>query len=415
MAKKSHAKRALAALAVAGIAVAGIAVGAWRSGAIAQSAMLSPDALRPLYAMAGDISEGKDLAAATCSKCHGLDGIATDKDAPNLAGQRPSYIYHELQAYQARLRPASKMYEKVKFLSDDALVKVAAYYASLDPAQPPTTPPPAIVDPVAEGKTLAAPCTKCHGDNGVSKKVGVPSLSGLTPKYLVWAMQGYQQDDRKVDAKNEDMTKALKPLNDKQLGYIALYFALQDSNLTRAQTPIEAGAPVAKDTLAVCAKCHGADGYATSAATPSLAGQELAYMLKSLQEYKDKTRDDDTMSPKVAKLSDAEMKDLVAYYANLTPKGPTASKPLTAAQWAEKCDHCHGVNGNSVRPEVPALAGQKLDYLQNVLTAYRSGKRTSREMSAMTSVLSDDDILGLAAHYAYQKPRSFVFVPAPSK
>jgi cytochrome c553 len=408
MAKIQNAQRILAALTLAGGALLLGRLGA------GHAATTQHDELKPLYAMASDIAEGKQLAAATCAKCHGLDGIAATKEAPNLAGQRPSYLYLELKEYQAQHRTSSDMYEKVKFLSEDAIVKVAAYYASLDPAQPPTTPAPKIIDPVEAGKTAAAPCAKCHGDDGISHKPGVPNLVGLGTKYFLESAKAYKEGDRKIDAKNEEMTKSLEALDEKQLGYIALYYGLKDASLTHAQTPIEGDASaLTKDMLANCVKCHGEDGVATSPASPSIAGQESAYMLKALHAYKDGSRDDDVMGPRAKKLAVEVMPNFVAYYANLQPKAPDVRKPLSAGEWAEKCDHCHGANGNSARPDVPALASQKLDYLATVLRAYRSGERHSSEMSAMSSILTDDDINGIASYYAYQKARPAVFVAVP--
>ena len=61
------------------------------------------------------------------------------------------------------------MNNAVKFLSDDALVKVAAYYANLDPAQPVAARGAkggaAKSDPVSAGKAAAAGCAGCHGEN----------------------------------------------------------------------------------------------------------------------------------------------------------------------------------------------------------------------------------------------------------
>ena len=385
------------------------------SAARAQIAGLSPDEMKPIYAMASDIADGKELAASTCAKCHGLDGVSTVKATPNLAGQRPSYLYRELKEYKLGNRSSADMAEKVKFLSEDALVKVAAYYASLEPAAVSATKPPAPVDPVQAGKTAAATCIKCHGESGISQKPGVPNLIGLEPKYLVETMKGYKSEDRKVAKSDEEMTKALAALSDSQLEQVALYYGLRKDNLTRAQTPnLTAPAPN-KDVLATCAKCHGEDGIGTSAASPSIAGQEANYMLKALLGYKDGSRDDDVMSPRASKLSEDEMKSLVAYYSALTPKAPNVVQPLTTAQWVDKCDHCHGSGGNSIRPNVPALSAQRLDYLQAVMALYRSGARKSPEMSAMSSVLTDDDIAGLAAHYASQKARTFVFVTVQGK
>ena len=116
------------------------------------------------------------------------------------------------------------------------------------------------------------------------------------------------------------------------------------------------------------------------------------------------------MSPKAKKLDDVEMKNFAAYYAGLDPKPVNIPKPLSPDDWAEKCDRCHGVNGNSARPEVPALAAQRQDYLEAALRKYQSGARKSPEMAAMSSVLTEDDVIGIAAHYAHQKPRAAIFV-----
>jgi cytochrome c553 len=404
------------------IVKSGLAVLAVAAFSLVSSSLVTPAAaapltnaeLRPLFALDRDLAEGKELATSNCAKCHGLDGISATKEAPHIAAQRPTYIYRELKAYQARLRTSSDMYDKVKFLSDDALVKVAAYYGSLEPPAAPTAPAPKIVDAFSAGKAAAAGCVKCHGEKFISSKPGIPNLIGFEPKYFVETLKAYKAGDRKLDEKNEEMNKAVEALSEKDLLNVAIYIGLHKENLTHAQTPIEGNAAaITKDKLTACAKCHGEDGIGTSPATPSIAGQDATYMLKALKSYKDSSRDDDVMTPRAKKLNEQEMKDFVAYFASLTPKGSSVLKPLTAPEWAEKCDHCHGVNGNSSRPEVPALAGQKLDYLADVLRAYRAGERQSSEMSAMTSVLSDDDISAIAAFYAYQKARSVVFVTVP--
>ena len=409
MATQHKTRRLLAVITVS----AGVAL--WRADALAQSAIV--DELRPVYANSDDIRDGKELADTTCAKCHGADEVSAADGVPNLAGQRPSYVYRELKAYQRGDRPGGgeSHVNLLKFLSDAALANLAAYYASLDPALPPDAPAPKYVDPVAAGKAAAEPCTNCHGENGVSHKEGVPSLIGLHPKYLVETMQSFKSGDRPVDEKNQDMKKALDALSDQDLQHIALYYALQSMNLTRAQTPNGGGAPVTKEALAPCVKCHGEDGVGDSPITPSLAGQDLAYMIRALRAYKDGTRDDDTMTPRAKKLDDAAMTTLSAYYAGLDPKPVNIPRPLSPDEWAEKCDRCHGLNGNSTRPDVPALAAQRQEYLEAALSAYQSGARKSSEMTAMSSVLTPDDIKGLATHYARQKGRSVVFIMVPGK
>jgi cytochrome c553 len=90
-------------------------------------------------------------------------------------------------------------------------------------------------------------------------------------------------------------------------------------------------------------------------------------------------------------------------------------KPLTTAELAERCDRCHGANGNSMDPRLPALAAQRVDYLEKVLHAYRTGARKSPAMAAMSEMLTEADVESLAAHYARQRARGVVFVILPSK
>jgi cytochrome c553 len=63
---------------------------------------------------------------------------------------------------------------------------------------------------------------------------------------------------------------------------------------------------------------------------------------------------------------------------------------------------------------VPALAAQRLDYLEKVLQDYQTGVRKSPPMAAMSGVLTDEDITNIAAHYARQKARGVVFLTMPS-
>ena len=64
------------------------------------------------------------------------------------------------------------------------------------------------------------------------------------------------------------------------------------------------------------------------------------------------------------------------------------------------CQACHGVDGNSVNPEWPSLAGQHASYLANQLRAYKKGARENILMSSQATVLSERDIEDLAAYYS---------------
>lgn len=377
----------------------------------AAACVSAADDLRPAYANAADIAEGKRVAQASCAACHGLNGVSAMKAVPHLAGQRPAYLYAELKVYQAGGRGENAMTNVVKFLNDDALYRVAAYYASLEPAQPVAGAKAGAAkpDPLQAGKAAAAACAGCHGETGVSKTPGTPSLAGLDPKYLVAAIKAYKNDQRK----NDIMKSLAVALSDADLGNVALFYALQKP--ARSQTPAAGDQAAGKAAAAACAGCHGENGVSANAANPSLAGQDAQYLAAALQAYKDGSRSDETMKGLAQALDAAATKNLAAFYAGQQPQAPNVRKPVSTAEWVQRCDRCHGVGGNSADPRLPALAAQREDYLQKVLHAYRTGERKSPQMAAMSQALGDADVDSLAAYYARQKARAVIFIILPPK
>jgi len=370
--------------------------------------------LRAALATPQDIAEGKRVAEASCASCHGLNGVpkAKDRDMPNIAGQRPGYLYNEMRVYQNGGRGTTPMNNAVKFLSDDALVKVAAYYANQDPPQPVASTSakgaPAKVDALGAGKAAASGCAGCHGETGITSTPGMPNLVGLDPKYFVGAVKAYKGGQRK-----HDMMKTLvSAVTDAELDNIALFFALQKPG--KAKTPSPGNQAAGKTAAVACAGCHGEGGVSTGTA-PSLAGQDAQYLMAAMKAYKDGSRSDAAMKAPAASVDDGTIKDLAAYYSNQLPQAPKVRKPLTPEEMAQRCDRCHGVNGNSTDPRAPALAAQRPEYLERVMRAYQKGERKSTAMSAMLDGVSEADIVALSAHYARQKARAVVYVPLPSK
>jgi len=70
---------------------------------------------------------------------------------------------------------------------------------------------------------------------------------------------------------------------------------------------------------------------------------------------------------------------------------------------ANQCFACHGVNGVSVNPDFPSLAGQSKVYIIKQLKAFKSGERKSPIMAPMVSGLNDDDIKAVADYFSSKK------------
>ena len=98
----------------------------------------------------------------------------------------------------------------------------------------------------------------------------------------------------------------------------AAFVALTTSGATWAETA--AGNP-AQGALKVqmCQGCHGIEGWRTAFPevypVPRIAGQHEAYLVKALQEYKSGERSHPSMRAIAASLSDKDMSDVAAYYA----------------------------------------------------------------------------------------------------
>ena len=66
-----------------------------------------------------------------------------------------------------------------------------------------------------------------------------------------------------------------------------------------------------------CAGCHGKNGISNNPMWPNLAGQKEAYLVSQMQMFKDGRRQNAMMSAMAKNLSDKDIADLAAYYANL--------------------------------------------------------------------------------------------------
>lgn len=72
---------------------------------------------------------------------------------------------------------------------------------------------------------------------------------------------------------------------------------------------------------------------------------------------------------------------------------------------AATCAACHGMDGTSMAPEWPNLAGQHEIYIVRQLVAFHDGQRQNILMSPMGAILSEQDMADLAAYFAAQPIR----------
>jgi cytochrome c553 len=177
----------------------------------------------------------------------------------------------------------------------------------------------------------------------------------------------------------------------------------------------------------VCAACHRADGNSVDPDYPKLAGQSARYLYDQLLAFKAQghRRASGVMGAMAVNLTDAEMRDVSAYFAAQLPRdtGPqnVQASPKLLAQGQSiyrqgiggkaavpACASCHALSGAGLPPEFPRLAGQHEQYLVNQLAEFRSDRRNSdpsQMMSVVAHKLSDTDIQAVAAYIARMRSR----------
>ncbi len=67
---------------------------------------------------------------------------------------------------------------------------------------------------------------------------------------------------------------------------------------------------------------------------------------------------------------------------------------------ARTCNACHGMNGISVGPTMPSIAGLPEAYLKKVMLQWKSGERYSATMGRHFKGYSDDELANLATYFS---------------
>jgi cytochrome c553 len=177
------------------------------------------------------------------------------------------------------------------------------------------------------------------------------------------------------------------------------------------------GDPERGEQLAgVCSACHGQDGNSAVSAWPKIAGQHPDYAARQSRLIREQLRDVPEMYPMVMNLTDQDLQDLAAYFAQFEMQPGVADEALVERGQAlfqagdidagiPACSGCHGPAGDGIPgAHYPMLRGQHADYTADRLQRYRSGENNgesdpySNIMVAVSRNLTDADIQALSSY-----------------
>lgn len=85
------------------------------------------------WAGEGSANAGKQKSA-TCTACHGQNGLSPNELWPNLAGQKRAYLVAQLKAFASGERKNELMNGIAKMLDSQDMEDLAAYFSQLKAA-----------------------------------------------------------------------------------------------------------------------------------------------------------------------------------------------------------------------------------------------------------------------------------------
>lgn len=145
------------------------------SDALAQMAASLPE---------GDAERGKAVAGQ-CRTCHGLNGIATMPQAPNIGAEQADYLERQLLAFRSGARVNEMMTVVASGLADQQIADVASWFA----AQRLVAMPP-------DGRVAPELCVACHGADGVAVIPEAPNLAGESAIYIEAQVKAFRNGQR---------------------------------------------------------------------------------------------------------------------------------------------------------------------------------------------------------------------------
>lgn len=145
-----------------------------------------------------------------------------------------------------------------------------------------------------------------------------------------------------------------------------------------------------------CFTCHGQQGQGDGVSAPRLAGLDVGYLQKQLDDYAADVRHDDVMTAIAKRLDHGDRRAVAAYYAAMPAPAPRAAVGPAlkvylvgdASRGLIACSTCHGPAGQGIGPGNPALAAQPRAYTFEQLRRWRASERRNDPRGVMSQAVA---------------------------
>jgi cytochrome c553 len=168
----------------------------------------------------------------------------------------------------------------------------------------------------------------------------------------------------------------------------------------------DAGKAVAEKAQ-LCATCHGASGVPIDKTYPVIWGQQAGYLYLQLRDFKSGARKNQVMGPIAQTLKHDDMLPLAEYFSKKQwpqlGQPPAPANVVTEAERANTsigCTGCHQGDYQGAGTQ-PRLAGQRREYLERQMLAFRDGSRGNNPgMSDLMKAASKTQLTAMAQYLA---------------
>lgn len=146
-----------------------------------------------------------------------------------------------------------------------------------------------------------------------------------------------------------------------------------------------------KERMDICLACHGENGTSQTEQTPSLGAQQPGFVVIQLYMFREKMRNVELMNEMAKDLTDDDLRAFSDYISKLpkpvavTDSDPARMQRAAAIAQQHRCASCHNDN-YAGRDSIPAIGGQREDYLSRTMREYKASTRRGYE-ATMTDLL----------------------------
>jgi cytochrome c553 len=184
-----------------------------------------------------EVPDTLDERVKPCAICHGdIDRTGQDAYYPRIAGKPAGYLFNQLRNFRDGRRYYQPMAILLENMSDEYMLEIAHYFASLKYTYPQPNPRSLISDELQLVENLVysgdssrdiPACSACHGEALMGMEPFIPGLLGLPHAYLAAQFGGWRNGGIMRGQTPDCMSEIAKKLTQEEVNALAIWLPSQ--------------------------------------------------------------------------------------------------------------------------------------------------------------------------------------------